>query len=86
MIQLLNFEPQLIFHSIAIHTVDLSSYVLLFAEGVLWIFLAISVADRFTKNNSSLLPKFTQYIRGHVAGEGLEVNMLKGLCHHLLVK
>lgn len=45
MIQLLNFDPQRIFHSTAIHTVALPHCVLLFAEGFLWSFWVISVAD-----------------------------------------
>lgn len=49
MVQLLNFEPQMMFHSTAIHTVVLSSCVPLFAEGFLWSFSAISVADSVYK-------------------------------------
>lgn len=45
MIQHLNFDPQRIFHSTAIHTVGLLNCVLVFAEGFLWSFWVISVAD-----------------------------------------
>lgn len=45
MIQLLNFDLQMVFHSTAIHTLDLSSCVLLFAEGFLWSFEVIPITD-----------------------------------------
>lgn len=45
LIQLLNFDPQRVIRSTAIHTVDLPSCVLLFAEGFLGGFWVISVAD-----------------------------------------
>lgn len=45
MIQPLNFESQMVFCSTAICTLDLSSCVLLFAEGFLWSFKVISITD-----------------------------------------
>lgn len=43
--QLLDFGPQMVFHSTAIHTLDLSNSVLLFAEGFLWSFKVITITD-----------------------------------------
>lgn len=45
MIQLLNLEPEMVFHSTAIHTLDLSSCVFLLAERFLWSFKVISITD-----------------------------------------
>lgn len=49
MIQLLNLECQVVFHSAVIRTIGLSSCVLLFAEGFLWSFKVISVRDLIYK-------------------------------------
>lgn len=43
MIQLLIFEPQMVFHSTAIHTLDLSSCVAALCS--LWCFNVISITD-----------------------------------------
>lgn len=80
MIQLLNFEPQMVFHSTAIHTLDLSSCVLLFAEGFFVAFQG-NFYYRFGLERMVLAgildtKVYLKIYKGTGSGEGLEINFL----------